>query len=145
MIEECRYGIHDLSRLEGYPRFNMSFELGVFVGAKRYGRGAQDRKDYLVFERNPNTYDRFISDFSGHDIKFHKNQPRRIAKDIRDWLSSVAPRKSILGIDALWLEYGKFQRWLPGRCRSGDLTWGKVVELAIEWTKMKSEEMQRLT
>src|SRR5689334_14189639 len=37
IIEECRYGIHDISRIElstsGLPRFNMPFELGLFYGA----------------------------------------------------------------------------------------------------------------
>jgi hypothetical protein len=122
---------------------NMPFELGLFVGAKRYGRGAQDRKNYLVFEGDPHTYDRFISDFSGHDIKFHKNQPKRMAKEIRDWLASIARRKGVPGIDALWLDYGKFRKWLTGNCKTEDLTWGKFVELASKWTKLKSEGLMR--
>ena len=43
LIEECRYGIHDLSRtkldeINALPRFNMPIELGLFLGAMRYGR-----------------------------------------------------------------------------------------------------------
>jgi hypothetical protein len=46
LIAACRFGIHDISRTQpdtatGLPRFNMPFELGMFLGAKRYGRGAQ--------------------------------------------------------------------------------------------------------
>src|SRR3954467_8306304 len=41
LIENCKYGVHDISRTElnvnGLPRFNMPFELGVFFGAKRFG------------------------------------------------------------------------------------------------------------
>ena len=49
IIAECRYGIHDLSRTEldektCLPRFNMPLELGVFLGAKRYGEKDQQRK-----------------------------------------------------------------------------------------------------
>ena len=112
MIQECRFGIHDLSRIHGYPRYNMPFELGLFVGAKRYGRGAQDQKDYLVFERDPNTYDRFISDFSGHDAKFHENRPRLISKEIRDWLSSITRKRTVPGIEGLWAHYAEFKKWL---------------------------------
>src|SRR5512138_589795 len=41
IIGECRYGIHDLSRvtLDGkyrLPRFNMPLELGVFLMMRRY-------------------------------------------------------------------------------------------------------------
>ena len=39
IIAECRLGVHDISRTElnqnGLPRFNMPFELGLFLGAKR--------------------------------------------------------------------------------------------------------------
>lgn len=47
IIERCRYGIHDISRTEvggsGLPRFNMPFELGLFMGSKRYGGRKQRR------------------------------------------------------------------------------------------------------
>src|SRR5258708_5683890 len=47
-IEECRFGIHDLSRTQldngtGLPRFNMPLELGMFLGAKRFGDRLQKR------------------------------------------------------------------------------------------------------
>src|SRR5438874_3253316 len=43
IIGDCRFGIHDISRTEpdaatSLPRFNMPFELGLFFGAKRFGR-----------------------------------------------------------------------------------------------------------
>ena len=49
MIADCRYGIHDISRTEldrdsGLPRFNMPLELGIFLGAKRFGAEEQKRK-----------------------------------------------------------------------------------------------------
>jgi hypothetical protein len=42
IIEECRYGINDLSAVSldvvtGLPRFNMPLELGLFFGCKRFG------------------------------------------------------------------------------------------------------------
>jgi hypothetical protein len=42
LIEECPFGIHDISRTEldatnRLPRFNMPLELGLFLGARRYG------------------------------------------------------------------------------------------------------------
>jgi hypothetical protein len=41
IIEDCKYGIHDISRVEldhdtKLPRFNMAFELGVFLGAGQF-------------------------------------------------------------------------------------------------------------
>jgi hypothetical protein len=74
IVEECPYGIHDISRTEAngdppLPRFNMPLELGLFLGAKRYG--AQRRKAVLVLDTEQYRYQRFISDLSGQDIHAH--------------------------------------------------------------------------
>ena len=42
IIRECSFGIHDISRTDldpenRLPRFNMPFELGLFLGAKAFG------------------------------------------------------------------------------------------------------------
>jgi hypothetical protein len=55
IIRECRYGIHDISRVEldalnQMPRFNMPLELGLFLGAQEYGSGEQARKRSLVLD-----------------------------------------------------------------------------------------------
>ena len=49
IISDCRLGIHDVSRTEldavvGLPRFNMPLELGIFLGARRFGKEEQQRK-----------------------------------------------------------------------------------------------------
>src|SRR5437764_6982536 len=46
IIAACRFGIHDISRTDldnttALPRFNMPLELGIFLGAKRFGRAEQ--------------------------------------------------------------------------------------------------------
>lgn len=58
IIKECRYGIHDISRTEAdgnppLPRFNMPLELGVFLGAKKYGGPAHRSKSCIIFDREP--------------------------------------------------------------------------------------------
>lgn len=87
-IEECRYGIHDLSRTElnenGLPRFNMPFELGMFFGAKRFGNKEQKNKNALIFDKEKFRYQSFISDLSGVDIKEHKNDPLVALRKVRD-------------------------------------------------------------
>ena len=55
IIEQCRYGVHDLSRTEldaenNLPRFNMPLELGIFLGAKRYGDESQKDKRALILD-----------------------------------------------------------------------------------------------
>lgn len=55
IISECRFGLHDISRTEpdaanGLPRFNMPLELGLFLGAKRFGDAVQRLKNCLVLD-----------------------------------------------------------------------------------------------
>jgi hypothetical protein len=55
LIGECRFGIHDLSRTEldsrsKLPRFNMPLELGLFIGAKRFGGASHRRKSCLILD-----------------------------------------------------------------------------------------------
>ena len=57
IISECRFGVHDISRTEldgetQTPRFNMPFELGVFLGAKLFGNKQQKGKVCLVLDRD---------------------------------------------------------------------------------------------
>src|SRR2546421_10265497 len=48
LIEQCRYGLHDISRIElnpaGLPRFNMPLELGIFLACKHFGIGRNRSK-----------------------------------------------------------------------------------------------------
>ena len=48
MIRDCALGIHDLSRVDAQgklPRFNMPFELGLFMGARQFGRALSGRNE----------------------------------------------------------------------------------------------------
>ena len=51
IIADCRLGIHDISntkldRNNRLPRFNMPLELGLFLGAKRFGTKSLKSKKY---------------------------------------------------------------------------------------------------
>jgi len=52
IIADCRYGIHDILRTEldantHLPRFNMPLELGIFLGAKKFGTRDHKKKQCL--------------------------------------------------------------------------------------------------
>jgi len=47
---------------------NMPFELGLFLGAKRFGAGLQGKKAAIVLDRAPFRYRAALSDISGQDI-----------------------------------------------------------------------------
>ena len=97
LIGECRYGIHDLSRTEfddvnQLPRFNMPLELGLFLGAKRFGGSAQSAKRALILDVERYRYQRFISDLAGMDIHGHGGDAVAALRKTRDWLANVSRR-----------------------------------------------------
>jgi hypothetical protein len=148
MIAESRFGIHDLSRTaldrrSRLPRFNMPFELGIFLAAKYFGRNEHDRKVCLVFERRRHSYETFISDIKGQDIVAHSNVPRTAVTTVRDWLASNSPRRRLEGGHMVWRDYNAFARWLPGQCRrvnlrEQDLTFGDYANLVYEWIESQT-------
>ena len=98
IMDECRYGIHDISRTEldpvhNLPRFNMPFELGIFMGARRYGHAEQKLKRLVIFDIEQYRYQRFLSDLAGIDIQAHNASPAIVVRKVRDWLANVSRRK----------------------------------------------------
>ena len=100
LIEECRYGVHDLSRTEldpvnQLPRFNMPLELGIFLGAKRFGDDTHKAKRCLVLDTQQHRYQKFISDLAGMDIADHGGDVERVLMRLRDWLANVSRRRMV--------------------------------------------------
>lgn len=117
LIEECRYGVHDLSRtkldaVHSLPRFNMPLELGLFLGAKRYGGVHQKTKRILILDVERYRYQRFISDLAGMDIHEHAGEPVRALRETRDWLANVS-RRELPSADRVQRAYEAFLADLP--------------------------------
>jgi hypothetical protein len=80
LIEDSRFGVHDISRVEhdashDLPRFNMPFELGIFLGARRFGGRNQSRKRCLVLEAEKYRYQKFLSDIAGQRYSSTRKRP----------------------------------------------------------------------
>ncbi len=145
LIRECNYSIHDISRTEvvdqpyHLPRFNMPLELGIFLGAKRFG-GRSSQKRCLILDRAPHRYQRYISDIAGQDIRSHENSPRKAIRRVRDWLQSAPGKAAIPGGAMIWNKYRQFQRELPviaeeAELDPGQLTFIDYLQLVINWLK----------
>ena len=145
IIGECKFGIHDISRTEldehnGLPRFNMPLELGVFLGAKKFGGTQQKRKNCLVIDREPYRYQQFISDIAGQDIKSHDNEPETVIRVIRDWLNSASGRRTIPGGRDIADRYQEFKAALPAICGNvrlelDEITYNDFSDFASLWLK----------
>ena len=126
IIEECRYGINDLSTVTldtvtGLPRFNMPLELGLFLGCKRFGAKNQSNKRTLILDSEQYRYRQFISDISGQDIRAHGGDPVRAIRAVRDWLQATSKRQGLAGGGEIIEHYRRFQTDLPTICREAEL------------------------
>ena len=143
IIGECRFAIHDLSRIEvgasGLPRFNMPLELGIFYGAKIFGSRNHKSKVCLVLSKDRFEYQKYISDFAGQDIAAHGNEPQQALKAVRGFLSSHL-RQSLLSPKILWDRFKRFDEELRLVCAQKELDEGELqfwerVQLAAQWSK----------
>ncbi len=141
IIRDCRYGIHDLSRIEldaqsHLPRFNMPFELGVFYSAKHFGGSQQKRKECLVLEKEKYRYQKFISDIAGIDITPHQNSKKKLIIAIRNWLVTASRRVSIPPAAEIDQRFRVFQSGMRRACpqRSLDYDAMPFVELIQNMT-----------
>jgi len=143
LISECSLSIHDISRTEVHdqpyqlPRFNMPLELGIFLGAKRFG-GRSSRKRCLIMDRSPYRYKRFISDISGQDVQSHQRRPILAIRRVRDWLQSAPGKAAIPGGKKIWDDYRRFKRELPliaeiAQLDPAQLTFLDYLQLTINW------------
>jgi hypothetical protein len=145
IIEQSPLSIHDLSRTEldakyGLPRFNMPLELGIFLGAKRFGDEGNRLKKCLILDVEPYRYQKFVSDLAGMDITDHGGDPRRMVGRVRDWLVTVSARRAIPPTLAILESYDAFQVALPGITQDSGLDSSSVAypdfeRLVLSWVK----------
>ena len=145
LIAQSKLGIHHISRTtldsaNRLPRFNMTLELGVFLGAARFGAARQKKKLCLVLDRDPYRYQKYCSDISGQDIRAHHNRVDGLVKSVRDWLSSHLIDRNIQvpGHATMAARYQAFGRQLPAQCaalhlKPGDLLFNEHRTLVAGW------------
>ena len=147
IISECKYGIHDISMAEldkntQLPRFNMPFELGIFLGAKRFGEDDQKNKSCIILDREPYRYQKFISDIAGQDIRYHNSSPEKAIKTVRAFLSDKTKRKTIPSSTIIWEHFTKFNSELPEMAKALDwdykeITFVERCTLIKEWLELE--------
>lgn len=143
IIEQSKYGIHDISRAgidkqTGLARFNMPLELGFFLGAIRYGTTKQRQKRCLVLDRERYRYRNFCSDIAGQDIRAHSDNPRDAIRAVRDWLSTHKTAVQMPGGKAIFERYERFRAQLVVQARDvhlevDELTFGDYTKLVVGW------------
>ncbi len=155
IIKECKYGIHDLSRLKStkkgeYFRLNMPFELGIDYAAKMFYKDYLDKK-ILVIERDKYEYIKAISDIKGCDIKTHGNESIGIIQATRDWFAEVSNLRKVVSPEIIWEQYTEeFNLFLlEERSKLGfneqnylNITINEFIFFIDDWLKLKRDEAE---
>lgn len=146
VIRESKFGIHDISMMTidprtRLPRFNMPFELGLFLAAKSFGAGQQARKVALILDNDGYRYRDALSDVSGQDIAAHGGKPERAIHEVRNWLDgSRAHANSLPGGSYITRQYQAFGQSLPSaserlKLDAATLTYADLCRAMESWLR----------
>jgi hypothetical protein len=147
LIEESMLGIHDISMMDldqntELPRFNMPFELGMFLGAKRFGDRRQKRKKSLILDSSPHRFRKSLSDIAGQDVESHDGQVADAVRCVRTFLNHATERDLPSAPHIIERHQG-YDEDLPAICKqlgldSSELDYKDLWTTMIEWQKARS-------
>jgi hypothetical protein len=145
LIRTCKLSVHDISRTEldehyGLPRFNMPFELGLFLGLRYSGLPSQAKKQCRILDRDPHRFQKYLSDIAGQDIRAHNDSVVDAIGCIRDWLRASSKQAGIPGANELVRRFNAFQQDLPELCAGARLVPTKLIfvdycDLVSQWLR----------
>jgi hypothetical protein len=131
---------------ENLPRFNMPLELGLFLGAKKFGNPSQRLKKCLILDREPHRYQKFLSDIAGQDIRSHDDEEQELVRQVRDWLNDLELARPLPSGGLIFDEYQDFLVDLPNICEALDLllnelTFRDFARVTFEWFKIREQQI----
>lgn len=117
LIRESPLSVHDLSRTElganDLPRFNMPFELGLAIGARRFGSRTQKFNKIKIMVAEPYRLPAYLSDLGGNDPAAHHSQPETVIRIVRDFLHETPDGGRLPGPARFYDYFQEFKRALP--------------------------------
>lgn len=122
----------------------MPLELGLFLGAKRFGDVAQRKKRALILDVEQYRYQRFVSDLAGQDIQAHAGDPGGAIEAVAGWLREQSRATTVPGGRQIATEYATFrQQALPAILATRglqlqELTFGDYTSIVLGYLKADS-------
>ena len=128
LIKETDIGIHDISRItlsDGYPRFNMPFELGMDYF---YSEDVNKQKKLLVLDDSDGTYRKTLSDLNCSDIGAHNKDPKTLINILRNFFISLDNLQNVPSSDILLKQYRTiFKVWLSNNLKNNGIKGNKIA------------------
>ena len=149
LIDDCRYGVHDLSRVQldpttKLPRFNMPFELGLFYSAEHFSSSNWKRRKCLILDSEKYRYRKFISDIAGLDITPHNNSPEELILALRNWLVTASRRTTIPPGQKIKTRFNDFQLEIRKMCQKNRVDYYtmpfiELVQNMTDWLRRQGD------
>jgi hypothetical protein len=124
LIRASPRSIHDLSRIElganDLPRFNMPFELGMALGAKRFGGRAHQGNKIKIMVAESYKLPAYLSDLGGNDPDAHHVNPGTLIRIVRNFLDASPAGEPLPGPAKLIETFALFADALPALAKEID-------------------------
>jgi len=116
----------------------MPLELGLFLGAKKFGGPKRAQKKSLVLDVHPHRYQAFISDIAGQDIHSRGETLGQLVGQVARWLRDEVRDPAVPGGSAIANEYAKFLDDVPKiaglkKLKPEEITFKDFTAMAAEW------------
>ncbi len=116
----------------------MPLELGVFLGAKRFGAKGQKSKRCIIFDKQRYRYQSYISDIAGQDIHAHRGRIVALIEEVASWLRGESRDPKVPGGRKMASEFAIFQKEIPTICLArrlepDELTFGDYVDMVGQY------------
>jgi hypothetical protein len=126
LISQSGRSVHDLSRVEldpksRLPRFNMPFELGLFLGARRFGGTAQQKKSALVMTSAQHRLPVYLSDTAGSDTSHHGGKMIELVRSVRAYLHAKPDGRPLPGATRILEIFSRFKSRRPDYAAALDI------------------------
>lgn len=133
LIQESKYSIHDLFRITPlqpgeWPRLNMSYELGLDMGCRRFGSPPLTEKRCLILEKEPHRYQKVLSDIAGSDIEAHQEGPQTLIRKVRNWFFGQNFGK-LPSPNRIWMDFNEFGATLTSIVQNGNYAEADFTEM----------------
>jgi len=149
LIEESKFGIHDLSRIVSsdkgeHYRMNMPFELGIDYGCQKLKGDKWTQKKILILEKERYRFQKALSDLSGSDIKSHDDQVHKAILAVRNWFVTEELKRGDSG-NKVWDSFNDFEAYLydevvekDGHTSTADVQISEIIHHMENWFAAKT-------
>ena len=130
----------------------MPFELGIDYGVRKFARSFEGKK-FLILSKTRFDYAKALSDLSGVDIRSHDEEPIKIIRAIRNWLTQYLTG-DVTAPEIIGSQFNFMQRFYEKRKKEGfsredvyEITsahLGEFMGHMDEWIQQNREPIDRI-